>query len=395
MLALRSKVEAAKRTIAERTKEVNEIIGGGTNVQYDVDWSSFKNEQQLNFLDNISCFRINMALRTVCVDDLAKNILRPQLKIIKLHCVPDVNSIKQTFSGGVWEMWVAYGDGANGMISDGDMTRTLSAQLKQNESRRLKVLKEEVLPRRFKELDEYLGGGTKHIVWDIDWNTITSEDALNFFEDSCFQRLIPALRSAAGESALAKGICKKLIKKFAVKNVDDPNNAHYSFDHKTGTIEYHCCFERPKYSGGVGLWNYGEIGAYLATQFRIAEALRADELQSRDVPARVKEYSEELGFPVKINVDWSTFVEFDALNFLDNALFFRLAMAFRCLDKDLKAAFKDEKVPSAIFVKCIKDPKAKKMTVQGKDLYFECALAKGLDGCYSDNDMLGFLRTAW
>jgi len=336
-----------------------------------------------------------MALRTVCVDDLAKNIIRPQLKIIKLHCVPDVNSLKQTFSGGVWEMWVAYGEGASGMISDGDMTRTLSAQLKQNEARRLKVLKEEVLPRRIKELDDYLGGGTKHFVWEIDWNSLTTEDSLNFFEDCCFQRLIPALRAAALEDPLAKGICKKLIKKFAVKNVDDPSKAHYSFDPKTGTVEYHCCFDRPKYSGGAGLWGYPEIGVYLQKQFRIPEAQRANELQTRDVPGRMKEFSDEMGFPIKIDVEWNTFVAFDALNFLDNALFFRIAMAFRCLDKDLKKAFAEEKVPAVIHVKCIQNQNAKKMTVKGKELYFECAFASGLSGCYSDNEILAFLKTAW
>jgi len=50
-----------------------------------VDWDSFSDDLEgLNFLDNLSCHRTNMALRVICSDDLGKEAVQEGLKQIKL-----------------------------------------------------------------------------------------------------------------------------------------------------------------------------------------------------------------------------------------------------------------------------------------------------------------------
>src|SRR5580700_6510952 len=58
-------------TIPERTAELAEITGGSP--VYDIDWESLADDLEgLNFMDNISCHRTNMALRAICMDALGK-----------------------------------------------------------------------------------------------------------------------------------------------------------------------------------------------------------------------------------------------------------------------------------------------------------------------------------
>jgi hypothetical protein len=64
--------------------------------------------EALNFIDNISCHRLNMALRTICIDDMGKEAVRDGLKMIKLKNVKDKSAMKMTFEGGVLEMHCAY-----------------------------------------------------------------------------------------------------------------------------------------------------------------------------------------------------------------------------------------------------------------------------------------------
>jgi hypothetical protein len=67
--------ELRETTIPSRSKEIEEICGKA--IPYDIDWQSLANDMEgLNFLDNLSCHRINMALRVICQDDLGKEALR-------------------------------------------------------------------------------------------------------------------------------------------------------------------------------------------------------------------------------------------------------------------------------------------------------------------------------
>ena len=70
-------------TLPERSREIAEICGRA--VPYEVDWASLENDAQaLNFLDNLSCHRLNMALRVICQDEMGKEAVRDGLKLIKL-----------------------------------------------------------------------------------------------------------------------------------------------------------------------------------------------------------------------------------------------------------------------------------------------------------------------
>src|SRR5579871_7038601 len=61
--------ELQEQTFPQRMAELAEITGGA--ITYDVDWDSFADDMEaLNFVDNLSCHRTNMALRVICADDL-------------------------------------------------------------------------------------------------------------------------------------------------------------------------------------------------------------------------------------------------------------------------------------------------------------------------------------
>jgi len=100
-----------------RVKEIEEICGKA--IPYEIDWDSLADDAEaLNFIDNISCHRLNMALRTICIDDMGKEAVRDGLKQIKLKNVKDKSAMKMTFEGGVLEMHRAYALRTEGMHSD-------------------------------------------------------------------------------------------------------------------------------------------------------------------------------------------------------------------------------------------------------------------------------------
>ncbi len=120
--------ELQDTTLPGRVKEIEEICG--QPIPYEVDWDSLADDAEaLNFLDNISCHRLNMALRTICVDDMGKEAVREGLRLIKLKNVKDKNDMSITFDGGVLEMHCAYALRTEGMYSDGAIHEVLMAKL--------------------------------------------------------------------------------------------------------------------------------------------------------------------------------------------------------------------------------------------------------------------------
>jgi hypothetical protein len=100
-------------TLPGRSKEIEEICGRA--IPYEVDWDSLAdNMQALTFLDNLSCHRMNMALRMMCTDDVSREGVRDGLKLIKLKNVADQQSMKLSFANGVLEMHCAYALGGDG-----------------------------------------------------------------------------------------------------------------------------------------------------------------------------------------------------------------------------------------------------------------------------------------
>jgi predicted dehydrogenase len=109
-------------------KEIGEICG--IPIPYEVDWDSLADDAQgLNFIDNLSCHRLNMALRVICADEMGKAAVRDGLKLVRLKNVKDKASMKIAFDGGVLEMHCAYALGAGGMFNDNDIRKVLENNL--------------------------------------------------------------------------------------------------------------------------------------------------------------------------------------------------------------------------------------------------------------------------
>jgi hypothetical protein len=120
--------ELQDTTFPGRVKEIEEICGKG--IAYEVDWDSLADDAEgLNFIDNLSCHRLNMALRVICQDDMGKEAVRSGLKLIKLKNVKDKSGMKMSFDGGVLEMHCAYAMKTDGMFGDNAIRELLVAKL--------------------------------------------------------------------------------------------------------------------------------------------------------------------------------------------------------------------------------------------------------------------------
>src|SRR6185369_16882128 len=116
--------ELQDTTLPERVKEIEEICG--KPIPYEVDWDSLADDMEgLKFLDNISCHRLNMALRTICIDDMGREAVRETLTQIKLKNVKSRDEMKISFEGGVLEMHCAYALRTDGMYSDREICQAL------------------------------------------------------------------------------------------------------------------------------------------------------------------------------------------------------------------------------------------------------------------------------
>lgn len=120
--------ELQETTFPGRVKEIEEICG--KEIPYEVDWESLADDLEgLNFIDNISCHRLNMALRVICQDDLGKEAVRDGLRLIKLKNVKDKSAMKISFDNGVLEMHCAYGQRTEGMFGDNEIREVLLKKL--------------------------------------------------------------------------------------------------------------------------------------------------------------------------------------------------------------------------------------------------------------------------
>jgi hypothetical protein len=120
--------ELQEVTFPGRVKEIEEICG--VAIPYDVDWSSLTDDMEaLNFIDNLSCHRLNMALGVICQDAMGKEAVQDGLKTIKLVNVKDKAGMKLTFSTGALEMHCAYAQRTDGMFSDGEIRQLLIKNL--------------------------------------------------------------------------------------------------------------------------------------------------------------------------------------------------------------------------------------------------------------------------
>lgn len=103
--------------LPQRSQEIADICGAA--VPYDVDWASLEHDAQaLNFVDNIACHRLNMALRTICTDAMGRDAVAAGLRRVQLRNVPGPEQRHIAFSDGVLEMHTAFAHGTQGMHDD-------------------------------------------------------------------------------------------------------------------------------------------------------------------------------------------------------------------------------------------------------------------------------------
>ncbi len=120
--------DLSEKTLPEREKEITEICGG--TAKYEVDWDSLANDAEgLRFLDNLSCHRLNMALRSISLDPMGKEALRDGLKTVKLRNVKSKEEMKMEFKNGVLEMHCAYALRTDGIFNDMEIYKTLMGGL--------------------------------------------------------------------------------------------------------------------------------------------------------------------------------------------------------------------------------------------------------------------------
>ena len=120
--------ELQEVTLPAGVKEIQEICG--KSIVYEVDWESLVDDPvALNFLDNLSCHRLNMALRMICQDDFGKQSVRDSLKSVKLKNIKDMAAKQINFESRILEMHCAYALGVDGAFSDGEIREILEKGL--------------------------------------------------------------------------------------------------------------------------------------------------------------------------------------------------------------------------------------------------------------------------
>jgi hypothetical protein len=120
--------ELEEEVLPGRVKEIEEICGAA--IPYEVDWASFGDDMAaLNSVDNLSCHRLNMALRMICQDEMGKEAVRNAVKKIKLKNVDTPAQRSVVLEDGVLAMHCAYALGASGMNSDSDIRVYLETKL--------------------------------------------------------------------------------------------------------------------------------------------------------------------------------------------------------------------------------------------------------------------------
>src|SRR5215471_7932326 len=128
-LAERRKIkEPTDEVLPGRVTEIEEICGAP--IPYEVDWDSFADDLDgLNFLDNISCHRLNMALRVICSDDLGREAVRETVKRVALRNVAETSGKSLRFEDGTLAMTCAYARGLDGAFSDNEIRELLMQHL--------------------------------------------------------------------------------------------------------------------------------------------------------------------------------------------------------------------------------------------------------------------------
>ena len=120
--------ELQDQTLPAREQEIADICGA--TVRYDVDWPSFADDgEALRYLDNTACHRLNMALRMVCTDDLAREAVRDGLKVVRVRNVADPGQMQIALTDDVLDIHGTFARPGDGCPSHIQLRDLLLARL--------------------------------------------------------------------------------------------------------------------------------------------------------------------------------------------------------------------------------------------------------------------------
>ena len=116
---------ARDKQLPERIKEVQEIWGSA-GLTYEVDWDSFTNDIELNYVDNVSCHRVSMALRCLSYNKNSWGALKAKgLRKIRLENTTNPSATAISVKDEVLCMTCHYASGISGAFSDSTISHAL------------------------------------------------------------------------------------------------------------------------------------------------------------------------------------------------------------------------------------------------------------------------------
>jgi hypothetical protein len=365
------------QTIPEKTSELRTETS--TEIEYELDWSTFPSEKELSLVEYNALHRINAAFRGLCVDPVAKRELAAVKRII-VGCMATADKSSLSFVEGVLRVNICF----TSAYSDSEISKFLIELLHIEEKKLLNELINENIPSRTKELNEIFGNKTK-IAIEVDKDSLhMNKVALSFVDNTGLFRAVAGVRGASARSEVAKEAFQHNLRKIVIKGVDSFGEKQMLFENGVLTVKN--CFSlmdvntmERKYFENI------EIEQFLMNNLKLEEAQMLKELKEKIVPEREKELREEFKLQAKYDVDWNSFTTKQELNFFDNMTGHRINMALRCNPtQNLKQ----------IKIKNVKDPNQKQVSYKNGVLELHCNFESGLSGCFGDSEIGQALKSA-
>jgi len=80
----------------------------GVDIEWDVDWSGFKDMKSLMNIENQGLRRILDAFRNICYDEIGKEAIQEGVKKVVVKNFDDASEVKVTFENGQLEVYGAW-----------------------------------------------------------------------------------------------------------------------------------------------------------------------------------------------------------------------------------------------------------------------------------------------
>jgi len=393
MSCAEKKAELLDKLVPERAKEFAEIVGQSTPFTCDIDWPSFATWDSLNFLDNVCLFRVAMALRSCCPDPFEKGLVANGLTKLRVRnsTKPEEKLVTLDLSGKSLLIVGDYAKGLAGAVNDSDITKVIMEGLRLKYHRMIKQLKEVQIPARIAEANPVLGANIELV---IDFPTFDTAESVEFLDNVGFLRLLMALRQACVDAPTTE-LVRAGLKKVIFHNVKSAAEIKLSFPANSGIMEEWQVFDRIASTGtGVRMISNDEIVELIEQVLGLRTNQKLLLLQNKQLPERTAELLEAFGAPLTYVVDYKSFTTETELNYVDNISCHRINMAFRCLDAATRTELKNWL--KVVSLKNVKDVKAKHLEVDASrgELAITCAYELGLNGAFSDNEILRALKAA-